>query len=346
MLLAENDADPDTLIFCERRKTKVNTSGLWAVGVDVGGTKIQGAQVDSAGKLGLRMQKATDAHRGPKAVKESILSIIETLMGKADGPPCGVGIGMAGEIDPQNGSIRFWPNFGWKDVPFREDLAQNLGVPVAVFNDVRAITWGEWKFGSGRGCEDLICLYVGTGIGGGVISGGRLLFGSSNTAGEFGHITVSMGGRRCSCGNRGCLQALAGGRAIAEQAREAVQGDPAAGAVLLQIAGGRLDGISARTVIQACKGGDGMARNLMDRAAEALGVGVASLVNAFNPRRCILGGGVIEGMRELIPQVENRVRKMALPPAVENLQILSAQLGKDAGVVGAASLAMCFRQGV
>jgi glucokinase len=324
----------------------MNTSGLWAIGIDVGGTKIEGARVASTGKAGLRIQKATEAQKGPEAVKKIILSVVKALRKSEDGPPCGVGIGMAGEIDPQTGSIRFWPNFGWKDVPFREDLARNLSIPVAVFNDVRAITWGEWKFGAGRECEDLICLYVGTGIGGGVISGGRLLSGSGNSAGEFGHITVSMGNRRCSCGNRGCLQALAGGRAIAEQAQEAVQGDPAAGAVLLQMAGGQVEGITARTVIQACKAGDGMAGTIMGRAAEALSAGLASLVNAFNPRRCILGGGVIEGMRELIPQVECRVRKMALPPAVENLQILPAQLGNDAGVVGAASLAMHFRQGV
>jgi glucokinase len=136
-------------------------------------------------------------------------------------PPVG-GSGSAGQIDPEHGMVRFAPNLGWHNVPFQSDLAGALGLPVVVTNDVRAATWGEWLHGAGKGCNDLVCLFIGTGIGGGVVSGGKMLSGCSNTAGEVGHMIINLHGPPCSCGSRGCFEALAGGWAIARQAREAV----------------------------------------------------------------------------------------------------------------------------
>ena len=318
----------------------VNASGAWAIGVDVGGTKIEAAQVDATGKIGRMIRRPTEARGGPKAVKTNILSVIKDLLQDAGSPPSGVGIGMAGQIDPKDGSVRFAPNLGWRDEPFQEELARALSLPVFVTNDVRAATWGEWKYGAGQGCEDLLCLFVGTGIGGGAISGGRLLSGCSNSAGEFGHITISQEGRLCQCGNRGCLEALAGGRAIAEQAQEAARMDPSEAAVLLQMSEGQMEKITAQVVAQACRAGDPLACRLMEEVGEALSAGVASLVNALNPCRCLLGGGVIGGTPDLVRRVDEGVRKRALPPATKTLQILPAQLGDLAGVVGSASLAM------
>jgi glucokinase len=317
-----------------------SVGGAWAIGIDVGGTKIEAAQVEATGRIGRMIRRPTEAHKGARTVKANILSAIKDLLENPGSRPAGVGIGMAGQIDPQDGSVRFAPNLGWKDEPFQADLARELPVPVFVTNDVRAATWGEWKYGAGQGCEDLICLFVGTGIGGGAISGGRLLSGCSNSAGEFGHITISQGGRLCHCGNRGCLEALAGGRAIAEQAQEAVRQDPGAAAVLLEMSGGRAEGITAQIVAQACGAGEPLACRLMKQVGEALSAGVASLANALNPCRCLLGGGVIGGTPDLVRQVDEGVREKALPTAAKVLQILPAQLGDLAGVAGAASLAM------
>jgi glucokinase len=209
-----------------------------------------------------------------------------------------------------------------------------------VTNDVRAATWGEWLHGAGHGCDDLLCLFVGTGVGGGVVSGGRMLSGCNNTAGEVGHITVDMQGPPCTCGNRGCLEALAGGWAITRLARDSVAADPDGGRLLLEMAGGLIEEINVATVARAVRGGDPLARHLIDRAADALIAGATTLINAFNPCRLILGGGVINGMPELIGRIDKGVRSQALAAACSSLLILPAGLRTDAGVIGAAALAI------
>jgi glucokinase len=213
-------------------------------------------------------------------------------------------------------------------------------LPVVVTNDVRAAAWGEWLHGAGQGCDDLVCLFVGTGIGGGVVSGGRMLAGCSNAAGELGHITVDLHGPQCHCGNQGCLEALAGGWAIARRAQEAIAADPAAGTSLVQMAGGQQKAVTAKIVAQAFHAGDPLAQELVDEVAQALIAGAVGLVNAFNPCRLILGGGVIEGLPELVDRIDQGVCERALEAASAPLQVLPAQLKNDAGVVGAAALAM------
>ncbi len=318
----------------------MNSSDLWAIGVDLGGTKIDVAGVEVSGKLRQRIRRPTQAERGPAAVKADLLAAIGTIKSRSGPVPVGVGIGVAGPIDPRNGRVLFSPNLRWQNEPFQEDLSRALGLPVVVTNDVRAATWGEWLHGAGQGCRDLICLFVGTGIGGGVVSGGQVLSGCSNSAGELGHITIDLRGPTCRCGKRGCLEALAGGWAIARRARELIGEDPAAGAFLLRIAAGKLEAVTAEKVAQAFQKKDPLALRIIDEAAAALAAGAASLVNAFNPCRLILGGGVIEGLPEMISRIERGVRQQALKAATEPLQITISGLGHDAGVVGAAALAM------
>ena len=313
---------------------------LWAIGVDLGGTKIDVAQVGVDGTVHQRLRQSTNHERGPAAVKSGIIAAVRELWEKAGSLPVGVGVGVAGQIEPRQGIVRFSPNLGWRDEPFQADLHQALGLPIVVTNDVRAATWGEWLHGAGRGCDDLICLFVGTGIGGGVVSGGQILSGCSNSAGELGHIAVDINGPSCRCGNRGCLEALAGGWAIAQYAREAIQTNHSAGASLLKMAGGEPETITAQVVAQAARSGDPLAVHLIEKMVKALIAGAVSLVNAFNPCRLILGGGVIEGMPHLVERISQGVRRQALAVATEPLQILPAQLHHDAGVVGAAALAM------
>jgi glucokinase len=318
----------------------MKVGGVWAIGVDLGGTKLEVAQVDASGSLRERLRHPTPVQGGPQAVRKEIVAAVQNLRDKVASPPVGVGVGLAGQIDPEHGVVRFAPNLGWRDVSFQSDLAEALGLPVVVTNDVRATTWGEWLHGAGQGCNDLVCLFIGTGIGGGVVSGGQMLLGCSNTTGEVGHIVIDLHGPPCSCGGRGCFEALAGGWAIARKARESVAADPSLGASFLKIAGDQQEAITAEMVSQAAKAGDPLAKRIIDEVAQALIAGCVSLINAFNPCRLILGGGVIEGFPEFVERIDQGVRQQALSAATQSLHILPAQLKNDAGVVGAATLAM------
>ncbi len=315
------------------------SSDLCAVGIDLGGTKVEIAIVDHGGRLLGRLKHPTDVEAGADAILSGITDAVKGLVEETGSTPLGVGAGLAGQIDRQ-GFVRFAPNLGWRDQPFQRDLSQALRLPVIVTNDVRAATWGEWLHGAGKGCDDLVCLFVGTGIGGGVISAGRVLSGCSNTAAELGHITIDLDGPPCTCGNRGCLEALAGGWAFARQAREAVSADPKAGAFLLQMAGEKPERLTAKLVAEAAKEDDPLAQRLVDEAARALTAGAVTLIHAFNPCRLILGGGVIEGLPHLIDVIARGVREKALPASVERLKVMRAELGGDAGVIGAAMLAI------
>lgn len=312
----------------------------YAIGVDLGGTNIQAALVDGAGEILKGLRLATKAGEGPEAVIAKISGAVRVLLQGTERSPAGLGVGVAGQIDPSGEAVRFAPNLAWHNVPLQAALQQQLELPVALINDVRAATWGEWLFGAGRGCDDLVCLFVGTGIGGGVVSAGRMLSGSSNTACELGHITVDLHGPLCSCGNRGCLEAIAGGWAIARRAREAVAADPQEGAQLKEMAHGREDAITAELVARAAHAGDPLAGRIVAETTEALIAGATGLINTFNPERLILGGGVIEGLPELVQQIQQGTKEKALQIACENLKVLPAQLRNAAGVIGAAALAM------
>jgi glucokinase len=316
------------------------TETRWSVGVDLGGTKVEVAHVGADGHLQRRLRRPTDVKDGPKAVEREIVDAVRELVEGIGSPPTGVGVGVAGQIEAGSGVVRFAPNLDWHDVPFEADLGEALGLPVVVTNDVRAAAWGEWLHGAGRGSDDLVCLFVGTGVGGGVVSGGQMLSGCSNTAGELGHMVIDLGGPACHCGNRGCLEALAGGWAIARRAWETVTGEGDSGTRLLQMAGGQPEAITAEMVSQAAHQGDPLAQEIVNQAAEALVAGAISLVNAFNPCRLILGGGVIEGLPEWVDRIEKGVRQRALAAAQAPLEVLPAQLHNDAGVVGSAALAM------
>lgn len=315
-------------------------SGLWAIGVDLGGTKTVVARVSADGRIDERIRISTDVQGGPSSVLKEIVAAARELRRKDGSAPVGMGVGIAGQIDEERGVVRFAPNLGWHDVAFGPALSTSLELPVILMNDVRAATWGEWLHGSGRGTDDIVCVFAGTGVGGGVVSGGRMLTGCTNTLGEIGHMTIDLDGPQCTCRNSGCLEALAGGWAIARNAQEAVKGDPGAGAYLLKQAGGELGSITGSVVGQAALAGDPLAVRIMDEAGRALAAGAVSLVNAFNPCRLILGGGVIEGMPDLVDRIKEGVRKRALAAARERLEIVPALLREDAGVIGMGACAL------
>ena len=308
------------------------------VGADIGGTKIGMVLLDAAGQVLERHRHATDAESGADAVIERLSGCVRTCFAGHQARIAGFGIGVAGQVDPDTGAVIFAPNLGWSDVPIRARMRKALGVPVTVTNDVRAATWGEWIAGAGAGTQDLVVVLVGTGIGGGVVSGGRVLTGASNTFGELGHVTVVAGGRKCRCGNLGCVEAYAGGWAIGERAQEMVREDPVGGAALLRL-GGSVDEITAEHVTSAYRDGDALASALVHDAARHLGAAAVGYINALNPACLILGGGVIRGLPQLVGVVEGIVRASALEAATAGLEVRRASLGSSAPAIGAATLA-------
>lgn len=310
------------------------------IGIDLGGTKILAAFVDRDGRIRDRSERATPTDDGPDAVIDQMLDLTQSLLREAGAGGAGaVGVGAAGQISRRGGVVRFSPNLGWHDVPLGERLTDALDRPVVVSSDVRAATVGEWRHGAGRGCDDLVCVLVGTGVGGSIVSGGHLLTGDRNSAGEIGHGPVALHGPVCHCGSHGCLEALAGGWAIAERARAAASTRSAEGGRLVTLADGDASAITARTVAEACAEGDPLATSVMDEAVEALIAGLTMAVNLLGPRRIVLGGGVVEGMPGMVRRVEAGIHRRALPVAVEEIEVMMAALGDEAVALGAATMA-------
>jgi glucokinase len=308
------------------------------IGADIGGTKMGMLMIDSSGRVLKEHQHPTESRKGAEGVLRRLTLCVQRCFAEHTGQIAGLGVGVAGQVDPATGAVIFAPNLEWSDVPLAAHLREALRIPVFVTNDVRAATLGEWVAGAGRGAQDLVVVLVGTGIGGGVVSGGRLLTGASNSFGEVGHVTVVVDGRECRCGNLGCVEAYAGGWAIGQRARELVAADPAGGAAMLRHAG-TIEDISAASVTSAYRDGDAMAHGLVDDAGRHLAAAAIGYINALNPARLILGGGVLRGLPELVDVVERAVRERALAAATETLEVKLASLGAAAAAVGAATLA-------
>lgn len=308
-----------------------------SVGVDLGATKIALGVVDADGRLVETERLPTRAGRPAGEIIREVAELVRARWDRRLPRSSPVGIGVAGQVDP-DGTVLFGPNLNWHDVPLRAQLARALRRPVSVLNDVQAATYGEWRYGAGRGTDELVCLFVGTGVGGGIVAGGRLRHGATGTAGELGHLTVERNGRKCRCPNSGCLEAYAGGWAIAERAGAAVRDDPVRGERLRTLAG-ETAAITSATVEKAYAEGDPLAQELVEETMSYLVCGLVSIVNGFNPRTIVLGGGVLEGFLSLVPTLGRQVRARALPAAADGLRIVPAALGAESGVVGAAAYA-------
>ncbi|HKJ32858.1 MAG TPA: ROK family protein [Balneolaceae bacterium] len=313
----------------------------WAIGVDLGGTKIEAALVNGNGVIEHRVRVKTDVKDGVKSIQKQLVQVVrQVLEDKKETEPVGVGIGVAGQIEKDTGKVIYAPNLNWSDVPLKENIENGLKLPVDVINDVRAAAWGEWLHGSGKNSSDMVCVFVGTGIGGGIVSGGRMLTGHSNSAGEIGHMTISVDGPKCHCGNRGCFEALAGGWAIAQRAQNMLQEEKYHNSAIIEKASGNMEDITAKMVVESYHEGDAAANHLMSKVTNDLASGLISMVNAFNPEYLVLGGGVIEGMPEMIDRVKSIIKERALKVSTKDLKVVPADLHNDSGVIGAAALAM------
>jgi len=308
------------------------------LGIDLGATKVVSALISADGTIVRHSGRHLHANDGPGGVIRTLIASVEACLVGAPMPHA-VGVAVAAQVDPRTGTVIHAPNLGWRDVPLARRVSEELGgAPVVVLNDARAATLAEWRFGAGKGGGDLFCMFLGTGVGGSAVVGGRLLEGGSHALGEVGHLTVVVGGRKCHCPNWGCLEAYVGGWAIAERAQEAVRADPEGGAALVARAGGSARAITAQSVFQLYRGGDALAGRLVRETERFLADGAVSVVNAFNPNLLVLGGGVVAGMPEFVPVIEAAIRARCQPPAAM-ARVVVAKFGENAPSIGAAEAA-------
>jgi len=316
-------------------------SQQFVIGVDLGGTKIYTALAARGGEVLAETKVPTEAGKGPRHVIDRIVDSVEQVQKAAKIPPGTVralALGAPGPLDTAKGIIHFAPNLHWHNIPVRQILEEKFSIPVLLDNDANLAALGEHVFGAGRGEENMVYITVSTGVGGGLILGGRLYRGSSDGAGEIGHMTVSPGGPLCGCGNHGCLEAVASGTAIAREAGELVA--RGGGQRILDEAGGDPGKISAALVAAAAAGGDPEAAAIITEAARFLGIGVANIINLLNPSLVVLGGGVMEIGEPVWIGVRQEVQTRALQAARERARLVPAALGGRSGVMGAIALAL------
>jgi glucokinase len=256
----------------------------------------------------------------------------------------GVGIGSPGPLDRARGVVIVTPNLGWRDFPLRDEVARRVNLPATLDNDANCATLGEWWCGAAKGGRNVVGMTIGTGIGGGLILDGKLYHGASDAAGEIGHTTIDSTGRRCKCGNYGCLEAYTSGPAIAERAREALDGG--GDSMIPALVDGDFSRITAQTVFEAAKRGDRTALDVVRDTAHFLGVGISNLINIFNPDIFVVAGGVTQAGELLFEPLRAEVRRRAFKPSVEACRIVAGSLPVSAGVVGAVATFMAQTTGL
>ncbi|WP_163995080.1 ROK family protein [Pyxidicoccus caerfyrddinensis] len=306
------------------------------LGIDLGGTFARAAVVDGGGKM-LASAKVALAERSPAGVVETIAHAAAAAVKGAGVPVSACGVGAAAQIHKDSGVLSVAPNLGWRNVPLGQMLTARLGQPVRVVNDLAAAAWGELQAGAGRGASDLLVVFVGSGVGSAIIANAKLLDGAGGVAGELGHIKVVPGGRRCGCGELGCLEAYAGGHNLIAQTRELL----AAGRSpkLVELSGGDPARVTPVTLEQAAEAGEDASREVYERAAQFLALAVANQVTVLNPARLILGGGVLTHCVGLRRRVVEGVQSWSSQVSREGLLITESELGDDSGIIGAALLA-------
>ncbi len=309
------------------------------IGVDVGGTKVAGGVVDDDGRILAEVRRATPS-KDAVGVNSTIEAVVREL---AEGREISaVGLGAAGFVDAARSTMLFSANVsGWRDEPLREDIMARTGLPVVVENDANAAAWGEARYGAGRWHSSLACVTVGTGIGGAVVIDRRLYRGAFGIGGEFGHMRIEVNGRRCACGRRGCWEQYASGSALVREARERANEDREGASILLDLSSdGTPEGIIGPMVTAAAQQGDPVAVASFDAVGRWLGYGMADLASVLDPACFVIGGGVCEA-GDLLLSPAREAYEANLPGSGyrPHAEIVLAELGNAAGIVGAADLA-------
>jgi glucokinase len=310
-------------------------AGGQAIGLDVGGTKIAAARVVADGSI-LAMERAPSPATDPVRILDAMVELAGRV--RTD-EVVAVGIGAAGLVDSATGVLAFAPNLSWRDVHLVDHVGGALGLPTIADNDATAAAWGEFRFGAGRGSRHLLLVTVGTGIGGGIVTDGRIYRGAHGFSAEIGHIIVEPGGPPCGCGNQGCWEQVASGLAIQRAGQEAAERYPHSG--IARLAEGVPARVTGSVVTRAAQDGDETARSILAKVGRRLGEGIAGLVNVLDPDVVVVGGGAAAaGDLLLEPARRAFARSVEAPDDRPEVPLLQAELGNDAGVVGAAALAL------
>jgi glucokinase len=313
-----------------------------AIGIDIGGTKVAGGVVDSSGHVSHRARRDTPSRsKSPEVVESTIVEVVAELMRLA-GPDsiAAVGIGAAGFVAADRATVVFAPHLSWRHEPLRDALQKRVAVPIFVDNDANAAAWAEWKFGAAQGETHVMMITLGTGIGGGILIDGQVQRGRFGIAGEFGHMQVVPGGHRCECGNRGCWEQYASGNALVREAHSLFSANSPIASDLLDAVDGVVGNLTGPSITQAAREGDPTACELLAEIGHWLGVGIANLAAAFDPGMFVIGGGVSAAGDLLLTSArETFKRHLAGRGYRPEARIVAAQLGNDAGLIGAADLA-------
>jgi len=312
----------------------------FAVGVDFGGTKIAAGVVNlETGRLvGTSKKKTRQVHEQDDVVKR-IISVVDESLGDAgvDAKKLqGVGIGAAGMVNRQKGILLAAVNIGANDLPLAEPISKHYGTPCKLGNDVEVATLGELHFGAGRGCDNFVCIFVGTGIGSGIVRDGKIIRGATGTAGEIGHMVLFPDGRQCGCGSFGCLEAYASRTAVAKTIL--VDLNRGLDTVLRDKVDMTKGILRSKVLANAVTSGDLVAKTAIEECARFMGMGLASVINFYNPQRIIMGGGLIEAVELYFHLAAQEARRRALKIPAKKIEIVKAELGDFSGIVGAAML--------
>lgn len=308
----------------------------YVIGIDLGGTKIHGALADDKGNVISSKIVPTEASEGSEAVLNRIIGVINDVLEngnkKIDQVKC-IGIGSPGPLDSKNGIIIDSSNLPFNNFNLVGPIKEKFNVPIYLDNDANVATIGEFMFGAGKGTKNMVYVTVSTGVGGGAIINGELFRGNTSNALEIGHTTILPEGPQCNCGNHGCLEALASGTAIGKRALEAVESG-------LDTSLSKYEKVTSYEVFVEAKNGDDVSRDILHRSLTYLGIGIANVVNTFDPEMIVIGGGVSKGGKIVFDKVKEVVKERALKSMVETCEIVPAGLGADAGVIGAVALAI------
>lgn len=312
----------------------------YVVGVDLGGTKILTALADSNGKIIERIRVETGAEDSVEIVVQRINDTVLHAIEKAGiekNEVARVAVGTPGPLDIKREIVLTAPNLNWENVPLVEMMEKELGLPVLLENDANAAALAEYAFGAGKGTQHMVYMTISTGVGGGVIINGQLLHGAGVSGGEIGHHTIDPDGPLCGCGNYGCLESMASGTALGRYARDVVATGRKTMMSELVESPDQLDG---SIVTKAAEAGDDMALVLVDLVARNIGIGVANLINIFNPEKIVLGGGVMKAGHLFIDRIQNEAKQRSLKDSYELCEIVFSKLGSDVGVLGAIAVAI------
>jgi len=313
----------------------------YAIGIDIGGTNVPSAIIDENGKIIHTIHKKTVANEGPDGVIQRIIDSVNDLVkyfneSIKDGKLIGVGIGAPGTLDHKKGMVITSPNLpNWKNIPLVDRISSKIKMPVFIDNDANCAAIAEHWIGAAKGTQNAILLTLGTGVGGGIIINNKIYRGSHGTAGELGHITISINGNKCACGNFGCLEAYASANAAIARAKEKLKSNDAVSSLKTK----EPSDITAKEIYLHAEQGDKLAQSVLIESGMFLGIGIATFANIFDPDTIIIGGGFAGAEKYLIPAAIDEAYKRSFRSIMDNIKITAAKLGNNAGMIGAAKLA-------